>query len=100
LFTLIVTELPSTIIEPLALIPNVELACVSTCWPLPVSLSDVPIFSALLWMMTFAADLMTMSPSLSILTILLTASRTILFFFVLSTIVTFSAPCLSSKMMR
>ncbi len=100
LLTLIVTELPSTMTFPLALSPNVELAWLSTCWPLPVSFSDVPILSALLWMTMFAADLMTMSPSDSIVTTLLTASRTILFFFVLSTMVTFSAPSLSSKMMR
>ena len=37
-----------------------------------------------------------MSPADSILTILLAESRTILFFLVLSTMVSFSEPCLSS----
>jgi len=87
-------------IDPLALRPNVEVAWLSTCWPCAFRVAEVPILSALLWRMKFAADLMTMSPSHSILTILLTESMTILFFFVLSTIVIFSAPSLSSKMMR
>jgi hypothetical protein len=100
LLTFIVTELPLTVIDPLALSPNVDVAWLSTCWPLAFRVADVPILSALLWRMKFAADLISISPSHSILTILLTESMTILFFFVLSTIVIFSAPSLSSKMIR
>jgi hypothetical protein len=33
LLTFIVTELPLTMIDPLALRPNVEVAWLSTCWP-------------------------------------------------------------------
>ena len=44
--------------------------------------------------------LISMSPSHSIRTFLLAASRTILFFLVLSTIVTFSAPSVSSTITR
>ena len=84
----------------LALTPNVDAACVSICCPSPEKVLDVPTFRALLCMMTFCEAFTSMSPSDSILTTLLTASSTILFFFVLSTIVTFSAPSLSSKMMR
>jgi len=51
-------------------------------------------------MITFCCALISMSPALSIFTTLFALSSTILFFFVLSTIVTFSAPSLSSKIMR
>ena len=93
--------LPPPIVMPLlALSPNVFCEWVSSDWPLPVMPSFVPTLSALECMITLVLALISMSPSHSILTILLTESRTILFFFVLSTIVIFSAPCLSSKMIR
>jgi len=84
----------------LALTPNVFAEWVSSEEPLPVTPSEVPILIALAWMITLVFAVTSMSPSDSILMILLTESRTILFFLVLSTIVIFSAPSLSSKMIR
>jgi hypothetical protein len=91
---------PEITIEPDALTPNVDVAWLRTSLPLPVSLPEVPIFNALQCMMTLASAVTSMSPADSILTTLFAESMTILFFFVLSTIVIFSAPSLSSKMIR
>jgi hypothetical protein len=93
--------LPPLIVIPLvALSPNTFCVWPSTCTPFAVKPSVVPIFIALACMITFAFDVISMLPSDSILISLFAESMTILFFLVLSTIVIFSAPCLSSKMMR
>ena len=52
------------------------------------------------WITTFCFALISISPEHSIFTTLFAESRMILFFFVLSTMVTFSAPSLSSKTTR
>jgi hypothetical protein len=100
-FETLIVVLPPPIVIPLdALTPNAFAECVSSDAPLPVTPSVVPTLSAFECMITLVFAITSMSPSDSILTILLTESRTILFFFVLSTMVTFSAPSLSSKMIR
>ncbi len=91
---------PVIVISPDALSPNVCAAYDSSCCPEPLSFSVVPSLSALECMITFCFALTSMSPSHSILTSLFAESRTILFFFVLSTIVTVSLPSLSSKITR
>ncbi len=83
-----------------ALIPNVDVACVSTFCVLALNVWLVPSVSDFACMITFCFALMTMSPADSILMTLFAESSTILFFFVLSTIVIFSEPSLSSKMIR
>jgi hypothetical protein len=98
--TLIVVVPPPIVIPLVALSPNVFAEWVRSDAPLPVMPSDVPTFSAFECITTLAFAITSMSPSDSILMTLLTESRTILFFLVLSTMVTFSAPSLSSKMIR
>ena len=83
-----------------ALMPNDDFAWASTCFALPSTFSLVPTVIVLLWKMTFAFALTSMSPSHSIVTSFFAVSRTILFFFVESTIVTFSDPLVSSKITR
>jgi hypothetical protein len=83
-----------------ALIPNVDVACVSNCLLSDLMPSLVPTFSAFECMITFCFAITWMSPVFEmILTTLLTESRMIWFCFE-STIVTFSDPSLSSKMIR
>src|SRR5262249_10793337 len=92
---------PCTAISPDTLSPSVESAWAKND---PPAFECTPLFepslSALEYTRTFFDALMTMSPALSILTTLFALSRTILFFFVWSTIVTFSWPSLSSKITR
>jgi hypothetical protein len=98
--TFIVVLPPPIVMLLVALSPKVAAEWLSIDAPLPVTVSVVPTLSALECMITLVFAMTSMSPSDSILKTLATESRTILFFLVLSTIVIFSAPSLSSKMIR
>jgi hypothetical protein len=97
---LITTCEPETVMLEVAFTPKVDFAWVSTSLPLPVSFSVVPIFKALQCMITFALAFTSMSPDDSIFTHLFAESMMILLAFVLSTMVIFSAPWVSSKITR
>ena len=88
------------VMSPLDL--NVKFAFACELYFLPDALkpSLVPTFSALLWTMMLSFALISMSPAHWIWTSFCAASRTILFFRVLSTMTIFSEPSLSSKITR